>query len=560
MTFSLRPYQRAAVDACWEYFKRGGRNPLIEVPTGGGKSAILGQIAREVVEKDSRVLIATHRRELIKQDAAACRNVWPEANVGIYSAGLGQRQIRKITVAGVQSIRKRAAEMGFVDLLVIDEAHLLNPTADTSYRMLIDGLREINSDLCILGLTATPYRLGQGMLTHGKDRIFDSIAYRVPMRDLIRDGFLAPLVSGNATASINLDDVRTQAGEFAAKDLELAADVDSINEAVAADVAGLLAAGRTSALLFGVSVAHATRMCWALRTLGVSCEVVVGETPNRDRILEDFKARRLQAIASCDVLTTGFDAPVIDVLALVRPTKSTSLYVQMVGRGSRMSKGKTDCVILDFGGNIARHGPADDVKPPKPKGEGKGEAPTKECPECCAEVPAAARECPECGFAFPEIVRKANKEASKLAVLSSTVKADPRKTVNIGHVRWEKHIKRSAGPNDKPSLHITYFAAEGRKTYNDYVCLEHDETNFAWRRAVEWWNANVGCARPDTVDAALALLDDGHMAKVTSIVVEPDGEFWRVLKVLQERPREPGFDDDVFVPAAVEVDDVDLPF
>lgn len=544
---TLRPYQREAIDSVFAYWRRGGTHPVVEVPTGGGKSAILGQLAREVVEMGSQVLIATHRRELIEQDAAACRSVWPDAPIGIYSAGLGSRRVNAITVAGIQSIRKRAQQMGNVGVMVIDEAHLVSTTAQTSYRMLVDGLMDINPELRIVGLTATPYRLGQGYLTQGKDALFKSIVYRVPMRDLVRDGYLSPLVSAHANAAINLGDVRTQAGEYVMADLELAADVDAINETVAKDVhEQLTTSGRTSALLFGVSVAHATRMAVALRWLGVSCEVVTGETapPERKRILAAFKARQIQAIASCDVLTTGFDAPCVDVIALVRPTQSTSLYVQMLGRGSRRCDGKKDCAVLDYGANVARHGPVDDVRPPKPKGDGDGKAPFKYCEACSAENPASARTCIECDAPFPEQVRKASEKASKLPVMSTQEKKDLRQRHVVGDVTWAKHTKRD-NPDATPTLRLDYYGdGIGKKIASEWVCFEHAWGSFAWRNATMWWVRNAQGPAPETIDDAVAKLDAGLMKPIRAIVTEPDGKFTRVVGHEHAPIREPGADDD----------------
>jgi DNA repair protein RadD len=188
-------------------------------------------------------------------------------------------------------------------------------------------------------------------------------------------------------------------GEFAANDLELASDVDKINDAVAGDIKKALDSGRTSALVFGTSVAHARRLANATRMQGISTETITGDTPpgERDVIIAAFKSRKLNCITSCDVLTTGFDAPVVDVIALVRPTMSPSLYVQMVGRGMRTAEGKTDCLLLDYGGNIARHGPIDNVRV-RPRPPGEGDAPVKICPECCACCAAsqASREALSC--------------------------------------------------------------------------------------------------------------------------------------------------------------------
>lgn len=557
----LRPHQVEAIDAIWSYWLEGGKNPVVEAPCGSGKSAMIGELSRRVVANDSRVLIATHRRELIEQDAAACRLVWPDAPVGIYSAGLNKRQIRPITVAGIQSIRKRGKQVGNVGVLIIDEAHLLSPAAQSSYRLLISDLMEINPELRVAGFTATPYRLGQGYITQGKDKLFDSIVYRVQIKSLIEQGYLSPLVTGSAGAAINTTNVGVNAGEFIVKDLELAADVDSINDAVATDVAACLATGRTSALVFGVSVAHATRMMWALRGQGVSCELITGETPapERKRIITAFKTKKIQALSSCDVLCVGFDATNVDVIALVKPTKSASLYVQMAGRGMRISPGKTDCCVLDYSGLIATHGPVDDVTPPKPKGVGDGKSPLKMCPQCYAEVPIGARVCQDCGHEFPEIVRKANAKASVLPVLSTGERKSDKKRHKVAEVRWAKHVK-AHDPEATPTLRIEYLTAYGTRIASEWICLEHDEGSFPQRKASSWWRANVGPNVPETIDEAIEDLDIGMMAKVVEIETEPDGEYTRVTKVLQERPREPGCDDVDPDGGLAVVDDSEVPF
>ena len=569
----LRDYQQAAVDAVLAYWERGGTNPLVEVPTGGGKSAILGELARVIVQEcGGRVVIATHRAELIEQDAAACRRVWPQAPVGIYSASLGQRSVKSITVCGVQSIAKRAAILGRVDVLIVDEAHLISPDGGTQYRRLIEVLKQENPALRVVGLTATPYRLVQGYLTQGREALFSSIVYRCQIPTLIAQGYLSPLVTGAVGAEVDTSSVGRTAGEFVLRDLELAADVASVTERVADDVAAALASGRTSALLFGVGVGHAGHLRDAMRARGVSCELVVGETDQltRQTIIGRFRRRELQAIASCDVLTTGFDAPCVDVLAVVRPTCSASLWVQMVGRGMRVADGKADCLVLDYGGNIARHGPVDDVRVKERKGEGGGEAPTKTCKECLAENPAGARVCKECDTEFPAPERKANERASSLPVLSTGSIGGKRETTtehDVGEVAYVRHVKR--GGDGPPTLRVDYYAPDvgsstsvPRKIASEWVCVEHE--GFAGDKAKRWWRANVGTPTPATVDEAVERLRAGEMRRVLKIRTRPDGDYTRVVGLLLAEGREPGEDDDEGAPAPMVgsgvSDDEELPF
>lgn len=563
----LRDYQQEAVDAVFSYWERAPStperpaSPLIVMPTGSGKSPTLGETTRRLVQDyGCRVLIATHRAELITQDAKAVRSIWPAAPVGIYSAGLGRKEVDQITICGVQSMVRGVSKLGHIDVVIIDEAHLLSPEDATSYQRMIADLRATNPDLRVLGYTATPYRLGQGYLTEGENALFTAVAYDVEVKRLIRDGWLSPVVTGYVREQINLTDVAIRAGEFAAKDLEMACDVDKINGIVADDVKSAIDGGRTSAMIFGTSVAHAKRLRNEMQIRGVSCDVITGETERgqRDEIIGRFKARALSCLASCDVLTTGFDAPVVDVLAIVRPTMSPSLYVQMVGRGMRLAEGKTDCLLLDYGGNIARHGPIDDVRV-KPKGKkSDGEAPTKTCPKCMAVQAPATRVCGHCGYEWPAPERKANDKASNLPALSLEVKppAPPPVRHDVGRVEWARHHK-IGDDTAPPTLRIDYYPESnvmglGRKIASEWVCVEHDVGGFAWRKAMRWWEEHVGCRLPENVDDAIALLDDGYMRPVVGIETTKEGKWDRVTAIHHGERKEPGDDEGGPAPVAQE--------
>ena len=567
----LRNYQQAAVDSVFSYWDRAPSttskpaSPLIVMPTGSGKSPTLGEIVRRLVgDYGCRVVIATHRSELIVQDAKAVRSIYPMADIGIVSAGLGRREYgHAITIGGIQSLAGKPAMMGHVDVMIVDEAHLISTASGTQYHATIAALRAINPDMRLVGLTATPYRLGQGYLTEGDDALFTSVCYQTDVGGLIRDGWLAHVRTGFATATINLDSVGVRAGEYASNDLELASDVDKINEAVAADVKRALDAGRTSALVFGTSVAHAKRLRNALQVIGVSSETITGDTPReeRDALISLFKARSLRCITSCDVLTTGFDAPVVDVLALVRPTMSPSLYVQMVGRGMRIADGKADLLLLDYGGNIARHGPVDDVKV-KPKTSGDGDAPVKICPQCMACCAASSRECDHCGFIFPAVVRKANQVASTLPALTLDMapKTTP-KRLDVGSVEWARHEKRG-DDTARPTLRIDYYPPGNlalKKVASEWVCIEHEEGGFAWRKAQQWWEQNVGTPFPMDVNDAVDLLNLGYMKPVVAIEIEKDGKYERVVKI-HHGVKTDEDTDPLPVSASTWSDDEDLPF
>ena len=327
MTLSLRPYQRAAIDALYDYFANSAGNPLVVMPTGTGKSLCIAGFVREAIGaySDTRVLVLTHARELISQNFMALLRAWPEAPAGIYSASLSRRDIRaQVLFAGIQSIHRHAMAVQRCDLVLIDEAHLLGRNDSGMYRSFLKQLNEINGGLLkVVGFTATPYRLDSGMLHEGKDRLFTDIAYQVPVLDMIQQGYLCPVVPKQTETQLDVGGVGTRGGEFIAKDLEAAVDRDDVTRAAVAEIVQH-GESRGSWLVFCSGVAHARHVRDAIREHGISAETVTGDTPGaqRDAILSAYKAGRVRCVTNANVLTTGFDAPGTDLIALLRPTKS----------------------------------------------------------------------------------------------------------------------------------------------------------------------------------------------------------------------------------------------
>jgi superfamily II DNA or RNA helicase len=210
MTIQLRGYQRNAIDAIYSYFMTACGHPLVVVPTAGGKSLVMAAFIQEVLAQwpDERIIILTHVRELISQNFAELIRLWPEAPAGIYSAGLNRRDVQApILFAGIQSVYRKAYAIQRADLVLVDEAHLIPRSANTTYRRFLGDLTRINPQLKIIGLTATPYRLDSGMLHTGGDALFDDIAFEVSVRELIDEGYLAPLISKQTTTQLDVSGV-----------------------------------------------------------------------------------------------------------------------------------------------------------------------------------------------------------------------------------------------------------------------------------------------------------------------------------------------------------------
>lgn len=521
MSISLRPYQREAIDAIYGYFSAKDGNPLIVLPTGTGKSLVLAAFIREAIEAypETRVLVLTHVKELIQQDFQALIRFWPEAPAGIYSAGLSRRDLHsQVVFAGIQSIQKHAARVQRCDLVLIDEAHLVSRDESSMYRRFLAELNAINAGLLkVVGLTASPYRMDSGMLNEGKDRIFTDIAYEVPVLKMIQEGYLSPVVPKQTGTQLDVAGVGSRGGEFIAKELEAAVDRDEVTEAA---VLEMVEHGkeRGSWLVFCAGVKHAEHLRDAIRRHGVSAETVTGDTPapERARILEDYKAGRLRCVTNANVLTTGFDAPGTDLVALLRPTKSVGLYVQMVGRGTRLAPGKDDCLVLDFAGNTARHGPIDTVDGRrKEKGEEPGAAPIKVCPSCETINHASARHCISCLAEFPPPVTKVDETASTAAVLSTQAKPV---WLEVNGVSYAPHKK-----DDKPpSMRVSYQC--GLITHSEWVCFEH--TGYARQKAETWWLRRAPGPIPGSTAEAIARTPE--LRRTIGISVKPVGRYTEI--------------------------------
>ena len=466
----LRDYQRRAIEDAYAWLNGHEGDLCIVAPTGSGKSWIVAGLCEDLLNgrEDRRIIVLSHVKELLVQDAEKIIAAWPEAPLGIYSAGLGRKDMNAVTVAGIQSIWKKAGEAGHVGLVIVDEAHLINNQDAGMYRTFIGGLRETNPHLRVIGLTATPYRLGQGMVTEGDDSLFDGLIESVSIEELVARGYLATLRSKFTDVRLDVGDVARRGGDFVEHELQARVDTEDDNAAIVAETIRR-AEGRRSWLFFCAGVEHALHMRDELRRQGVTAEAVTGDMPKEQRawVLEDFKAGRIRAVTNMNVLTTGFDHPNIDLIVMARPTLSPGLYLQMAGRGMRVKSGEyKDCLVLDFAGNIARHGPVTSVVPPRAKEKGKpGIAPVKECPECQEAVPAGVKVCPCCGYVFPEEAKERPELNKTEDIMGGPVRMDVRD--------WFWSVQKSR-KNGTPMIRVDFYGQElMADVVSLYLCLMH---------------------------------------------------------------------------------------
>lgn len=566
----LRPYQQAAVDAVWKHLREKDTNPCVVIATAGGKSICIAKIASDaVIRWGGRVIILAHVKELLEQNADKVRRLCPSLDVGLYSAGLDSRDTTQpVIIAGIQSVYNKADKLGRFDLCIIDEVHLLNSAADESmYRVFIDAQKKINPTMRVIGFTATPYRMKGGLICK-PENVLNEICYEAGIRELIGQGYLSRITAKQGHLDANWDALHVRAGEFVAEDVEEAVNNDRAVDQSVRDMVNK-AKDRKSIIVFCSSVSHCQRVAKQITQLtGEEVGVVTGDTPSMERaeILARFKREKrvnllgeelppLRWLCNMGVLTTGFDAPNIDCVALLRPTKSPGLFYQMAGRGLRLSPetGKTECRILDYGGNIARHGPLDCItvhesdnihrnEPEKPH--------AKKCPECDELVHPAIMVCPACGYEWP----KRSPELEALARNGGVLSGEPT-DCEVSKVYYSVHEKKNAPPGSPRTMQVDYMEDLAHKAGSTWVCFEHPIGSYPRRKAERWWrdHCNVGAPMPMDAEDAVRLANKGALREVTSVTLAYFvGRKWpEVVGDTLEDPRqfemelEPGSDVDV---------------
>ena len=522
---NLRPYQRDCITAVNHALATRDDNPLAVLPTASGKTVVFSTMVKEWLQQwpSSRICVVAHVKELLTQAENKFKAVWPQAPVGVWSAGIGRKEgNRPITIAGIQSIYKRAFDFDPWDILIVDEAHLIPTDGEGMYRRFIKDARMMRPHLRVVGFTATPYRLSGGHIA-SKDHILNHVCYDANVRDLIHDGYICKLTSKAGEAVADTSNVPIQKGDFVQDALAAAVDTDAL---VSAAVRELVAKGANRAcwLIFCVSVNHAHHVSRELATQGIVAPVITGDTNphERARLLASYDRGELRALCNVNVLTTGLDVTRIDLIAMLRPTESTSLYIQMVGRGFRLHPGKENCLVLDLAGNIERHGPIDAVEVRR-AGGGKAkdeEPPAKMCPQCREMLATATAQCPACGFEFPPREIKHDTKASVAPILS-----EPH-TVLVTDVDVSIH-KKEGKPD---SLQITYW--DGAHEYREWVCFEH--AGYGQMKAAAWWRRRFGDPIPTTTAQAKAdlYLEPQLKARTESLTVVKRGKYFEILDVV----------------------------
>lgn len=542
-----REYQTWAVEEIWRYFESNTGNPVIAMPTGTGKSHVISSLIRSMFMAfpRTRVMMLTHVKELIGQNYEKFIHAWPTAPIGLYSAGLRKADhTQAITFAGIGSVANKAHLFGHIDIVFIDECDLVSHKEDTMYRKFLKALMAVNPALKVIGLTATPWRKGLGLITEEEGGIFTDIPVNMCSMDafnwFVDQGYLAPLISAPTKFELDVTGVHVRGGEYVEGELQAAIDKDYITERALRECLDK-ASDRSHWLVFGSGRQHCSNIAEMLGTMGIEARAVYSGMPDKDRdkYIDAYKKGHLQALVNQNILTTGFDAPHTDLIVGLRPTLSSRFWVQLLGRGTRpvfedgfdlttvegrlaaiRASGKQNCLVMDFARNIDKLGPINDPVIPRPKGKGGPQpAPVKVCPNCDKYNHASYRWCggkdPKseqydplrgCGHEFI-FEMKLNVQASQKEVIRKD-EAPIIETLAVDSITYNLHEKVGSFP----SMRVTYFC--GMRHFSTWVCVEHPKGGPAYNKARGWWATRQVNGYPPFPADINAALDTAQALKV----------------------------------------------
>lgn len=526
----LRPYQVDALNTVMNDLRHKPR-VLLQMATGGGKTLIFSEIIRRWMTEFPAMTIAVvaHRQELVTQARDKLRAIWPEGfhKIGLACAGAGRVDTRRsVLIGSVQTLARRALRHP-IHLLIIDEVHRLSAVeSGGQYHQLVNRLTDQNPNLRVLGVTATPYRLGYGYIygpdcKPGRTNFFPELNFQISLEDLVAGGYLVPVrAKEGSSIGADLSRVKLTNGDYDATELNSLL-LRGIHIQSAVDAYEKYGEGRDKVLIFAVSIEHAEKLAEAFSQAGHQSAAVHSQMAfrSRRRVLRDFDQGALKVLVNVGILTEGWDSPRVNLIMMCRPTKAPALFVQMIGRGTRLHPGKEDLLVLDLAENYKAHGDPSDPAVRLP-GAGGGEAPFKVCPDCAALLPTSTLQCRDCGHQWE--VRLIDEEVAPPMV---EVKRSPTGQSRV--IRWEAggyvtqrgHYMLRLVVLCRPGSEIHYF-----------MDLEGAASAYGRQKSrALWWQLSGGQEPPRTVREAETRVGELRLPEFVT-VIKKNG--YKVLKEL----------------------------
>lgn len=548
MRFELYKHQAKALADLYDYCRKfngiteSKGDPALVLPTGSGKSLVIAEAVGKVIECGKRALVLHHNAELIAQNSTCYARQFPAAKFGVNCAGLGRRDTDEdVVFCSIQSVYQKAEQFGARAVVFVDECHLINTLDETMFAKFLSDIKHLSAAR-VVGLTATPYRMGLGLIA-GPERPFSHIAHTTTIPELIQAEKISPVRNAKTDVSVSMDGCAMNRGEFVLE--EMSSRFSIATEAAVAEIVAIAEReDRKHCLIFTTSVSNAELTASLIRKVSNDdARVVCGmSTPlERSTNLELFRSGDLRYLVNVNVLTTGFDAPHIDLIAVLRATTSPGLFAQICGRGFRKSPGKTDCLLLDFGENLSRHGCLDSVDYGARSLEknGDGQAPVKTCPGCNQENPASARVCRFCPVEFEvsELEQFTPSEADENAVLEADA-VEVRERLRVFNRDAKLHRKRGWKEGDPISVCVTYLGhptgsdatrvnSEHPITYRA-VFLFPEHKTFARNKSKIWFGKRSRASFPETAVELLEIFNSGAIADDVELEFCKEGDYWRL--------------------------------
>ena len=516
----LRNYQVSALENIWKALQME-QSVLLEAACSSGKTLLFSKIIQRLLTENPsfRVLVLMDREVLVRQTQEKIIKVAPELvlDIGIICASVSDEKVlhKRITIASRQSLAGQLNRFEAVNLVVVDECHLMaipkdNEPEPDQFALIINTLRQYNPKTRLWGVTATPFRLNDGWIFGQKNApgcrpYFDDVHYRITVGELLSEGFLAPLVGKTVVSgglNERLNTVRLTGGEFNLGELS---DVmcQGVHIRSAVEAWKEHASDRKKTLVFAVTIEHAEKLTAAFNAEGISALAIHSDQDDLTSYanMEALKKGEAKVFCSVAKLTTGMDIPDIDCILMARATKSTALYKQILGRGQRIFTGKENCMVLDLVGNNHEHGTdLDNLRVKwRHKTDVKGMPVSKECPQCNASLHPAVRICTECGYEYP----RTDFEAEKPELTDTAYGSSLPETYPVMSRYCTVHVSKK---NNKELLRIRLEMGDDMSTVtgNLWMCFEDHYQGFAVEKGKKLWKKmTLGTEYPKSVNEAI---------------------------------------------------------
>lgn len=543
--FELRPYQVSALDALHAAIQERDIL-LLQAATGAGKTVMIVRLINKYFHDHPgrNFLVVMHKKELVEQFVKSFFKFSdiPLADIGIACAGVNKTVSvgRRVTVASVQTLVNHLDKFPGADLVVVDETHRIGHDFASQYQKLMQTLRDYKPHHKVIGVTATAYRLGHGMIygdrcKPGRTNFFPELTHRVTYKELVENNHLMPLrgfITSHESITEDLKAVKVS-GDY---NLGQLGDVMSNARHIDSAVDGYEKYGleHNSVCVFACTIEHAELLCEAFNKRGHRAVSIHSQLPPlvRDANLRAWQSGEVKVAVSINILVEGFDFPALSCLVFCRPTKSPTLYIQGIGRILRTSPGKKEALLIDLTDNTLEFGlDIDNPKftiPRNADGEG-GDAPTKVCPgemndgTVCAEpVHAALKYCPVCGYEF-ETTEEVQAAMGEMKKVDFNKLPDP-EPYDVERVEYEAHESRNSG---KTLIKATYFTGYLNPKFHEWICLPDNYDGFAVNQARAWWEERTNEPFPETVEEFLFLSDT--LMQPARIITVKEGKYHRVI-------------------------------